>query len=66
MKPYDLVNATITLRLAKMGVDVQAYVRNLFDKRYLMRNLNQEHSLGFTSGTPGDPQTYGIAVNYKF
>jgi len=66
MKPYDLVNATITLRLAEMGVDVQAYVRNLFDKRYLMRNLNQEHSLGFTSGTPGDPQTYGIALNYKF
>jgi iron complex outermembrane receptor protein len=66
MDAYNLVNATVTLRLGERGIDVQAYVRNLFDKRYLNRNLNQEHSLGFTSGTPGDPRTYGISIGYKF
>ncbi len=66
LQAYNLVNATVTLRLGDKGIDVQAYVRNIFDKRYFIRNLNQEHSLGFTAATPGDPRTYGVSVGYKF
>ena len=66
MNGYDLVGASITYRMTEMGIDVQAYVRNLFDKRYFIRNLAQEHSLGFTAASPGDPRTFGISAAYKF
>jgi len=63
-KGFGLLNGSVTLD-AGNGLSIQAFGKNLTNRRYLNRTTGGA-SLGYISGYPGDPRTYGGAVTYKF
>ncbi|WP_332773118.1 TonB-dependent receptor [Phenylobacterium sp.] len=59
---YGLVGGRIIFRPAKGDWDFAVWGKNLADKRYF-RNVAISGPSGL--GTPGDPLTYGVSVNWR-
>lgn len=67
MKAYDVTNASIELNNREWGLNIQAYVRNVFDKVYIQDQYLTDASSGlYTNVFLGDPRTYGVSVTKKF
>lgn len=64
-REVDLVNASMTLVLNN-GVEVGAFVRNLFDDRHIGTVFDGVAQGGTVNGYPSDPRTYGGVVRFKF
>jgi iron complex outermembrane recepter protein len=60
---YGLLNATISARFARSGIEVSVWGRNLTDKRYFQRAFR---NVFLVAGIPGDPLTCGVAFSYSF
>lgn len=53
--------------IANTGIDVQAYIKNLFDTEYKVGGLQlYTGSAGFISAVYGRPRTAGVQVRYSF
>ena len=64
---YDIVNATLTVSNHPMGIDVQLYVKNLFDAQPLTGVYLTDATSGlFQNVFTLDPRTFGISVTKKF
>ena len=64
---YGLLNARIALQLDNPNLELAFYARNITKEKYFTRLLATENTpLAFTSYTPGDPQTYGASVTFRF
>jgi iron complex outermembrane receptor protein len=59
---YGLVGGRIIFRPARGDWDFAVWGKNLGDKRYF-RNVAISGPSGL--GTPGDPRTYGVSVNWR-
>ncbi len=62
---YDIVNARLGLRDAQRRWDVSAFVRNVFDERYLAA-IYALYGVGDYGGTAGDERSYGVTLRFNF
>jgi iron complex outermembrane receptor protein len=62
---YGLLNGTATTHIGE-HFEVSVWAKNIADKKYTTRVNDFTASLGFAAAYPGDPQTYGATVKYKF
>jgi iron complex outermembrane receptor protein len=60
---FGVWNASVDFDIARSGLDVGLWARNLTNERYFSRALN---SLTFVGATLGDPRTYGVSLRYRF
>ena len=58
---YALTNVRVAYELAE-GIEVQAFVSNLFNKHYFKDAGNTGDALGMPTFIPGEPRLYGISV----
>ena len=65
-KSFGLLNARITLELARGRWALAAYGRNLTDKIYKNWAIDQFIGIGLTRATYSDPREYGITVTRRF
>ncbi len=61
---YGLLNGSITMNAGE-HLSVSLFGKNLTNKRYFNRT-QAIPTLGFLSGYPGDPRTYGGSITYRF
>lgn len=61
-----LCNANVAWTSASQKYSVTAWVRNAFDTVYKTAVGVAGTNLSNTSGTPGDPRTFGAMINVKF
>jgi outer membrane receptor protein involved in Fe transport len=67
LKAYEVVNLSVLVQEPDWGLNIQAYVKNVFDKNYIQDSYLTDASSGlFTNIFIGDPRTYGVAVTKKF
>ena len=67
MKAYNVSNLSVLLRNRDLDLNVQFYVKNLFDKRYIQDSYLTDASSGlFTNLFVGDPRTYGVSLTKRF
>ncbi|MBV1686999.1 TonB-dependent receptor [Novosphingobium sp. G106] len=62
--PYGVANARIGFRVADSGLDFSVWVRNLFDKQYLL--AESAANTGLITGNLGDPRQFGATARVKF
>ena len=60
---YGIGNLRLTLTPAGLPLDVSAFVRNVGKTKYY-QNIVVTPPSGI--GPPGEPRTYGVALNFKF
>jgi outer membrane receptor protein involved in Fe transport len=64
---YDVVNATLTLDNHPLGVDIQLYVKNLFDAQPIVATFLTDPTSGlYTNVFTLDPRTFGAQITKKF
>ncbi len=64
---YDLVNARIDWNgIMGSKLDLGVFVKNLFDKNYIVANGTANPNLGYFSAMYGDPRMYGATLRYNF
>lgn len=64
---YGLVNLFAGTRLNDGQIDVQLWVRNLFDKEYVnSTSIGNQFWTGTYSANLGDPRTFGVTGKVKF
>ena len=67
LKSYDIVNATLTVSNRPMGIDVQFYVKNLFDSQPLTGVYLTDATSGlFQNVFTLDPRTFGVQLTKKW
>jgi len=67
IKAYEIANLSLVIEQPEWGLNIQAYVKNVFDKTYIQDAYLTDASSGlFTNIFVGDPRTYGLAVTKKF
>ncbi|GAA4644377.1 TonB-dependent receptor [Pontixanthobacter gangjinensis] len=64
-RAVNLVNASTTLKLEN-GLEIGAYVRNLFNDQFITTVFDGVAQAGTVSGYPSPPRTYGGVVRFKF
>lgn len=64
-REVNLVNGSLTLALDN-GLEVGAYVRNLFNDQYILTVFDGVVQADTVSGYPSAPRTYGGVVRFKF
>ena len=64
-REVNLVNGSMTLKLNN-GLEVGAFVRNLFDDEFITTIFDGVAQNGTVSGYPNQPRTYGGVVRFKF
>jgi len=64
-REQNLVNGALSLRLVN-GLELSAWVRNLFDDRFLISVFDGVAQGGTVSGFPSQPRTYGGTVRFRF
>ncbi|MEO9601010.1 TonB-dependent receptor [Parasphingorhabdus sp.] len=64
-REVNLVNGSMTLKLEN-GLEVGAYVRNLFNDQFLTTVFDGVAQEGTVSGYPSAPRTYGALVRFRF
>ena len=66
-KAYELANFALLVEKRDWDLKIQAYVKNVFDKKYIQDQYLTDASSGlFTNIFIGDPRTYGLSVTKKF
>lgn len=55
----------ISVKLNDPRFDISIWGRNLTNEKYYTRILDQS-AIGFSTGMPGDPRTYGVTARYSF
>lgn len=64
---YGLLNARVAFQFNEPNLELAFYARNITKEKYFTRLLATENTaLAFTSYMPGDPQTYGASVTFRF
>jgi iron complex outermembrane receptor protein len=64
---YGLLNARVAFQFDEPNLELALYARNITKEKYFTRLLATENTaLAFTSYMPGDPQTYGASVTFRF
>src|SRR3546814_15974180 len=64
---YELVNAQLSWNgIAGTGLNVGAFVKNLFDRQYLSGSSVFLQSFPISSGYLGEPRTWGVKARYNF
>lgn len=64
---YGLTNARISLLMMGGDLELAVYGTNLTDEKYLTRTFADLYSaVGIAMAFPGDPQTFGGSIQYKF
>ena len=64
---YDLVNARLDVEgIADSSIDAAFFMRNVFDKEYLVSSNVGSNALGINSGFYGAPRTYGVELRVTF
>lgn len=67
LKAYDVSNLSVLVRNRDWDFNMQFYVKNLFDKRYIQDGYLTDASSGlFSNVFVGDPRTYGVAITKRF
>ena len=59
---YDLTHARISWMSANGGLEVAAWVQNLFDEEYFIHNYP---AVGDGFATPGPPRMYGVTFTWR-
>lgn len=62
---YGVLNGMIGAAIHSLPVDVNFWVRNITDKKYVKYTIDTT-ALGYVSAYPGDPRTYGVTTTFKF
>ncbi|MDB5425357.1 MAG: hypothetical protein JWQ29_2773 [Phenylobacterium sp.] len=66
-KSYGLVDLRVDWKnIADRNVDLGVYVKNAFDKEYILNATDRTTPFGFISRLYGDPRTYGVELRYTF
>ena len=64
---YGLWNASATIAgVAGTPLDVDLYMTNVLNKRYLQQSTPYYYSLGFVTGFYTEPRMYGFRLRYNF
>jgi iron complex outermembrane receptor protein len=66
---YALVNGRLqfaNIRFQKGSLDLAAFGRNLFDRKYRIDGKDFGAGLGYMVNTYGDPRTFGLGITYHF
>ncbi|MFN8625814.1 MAG: OmpA family protein [Candidatus Binatia bacterium] len=66
---YAVVNGRLLfseIPLQKGSLDLYAFGKNLFDRKYRTWAIDFGDSLGFTSAAYGTPRTFGLGLTYNF
>lgn len=64
---YGLLNARVAFEFNEPNIELSFYARNITKEQYFSRLLPLEGTaLGLTSYLPGDPQTYGASISFRF
>jgi len=66
---YAVVNGRIQfseIPLQKGSLDLYAFGKNLFDRKYRLWGIDFGDSLGFSSASYGTPRTFGVGLTYNF
>jgi outer membrane receptor protein involved in Fe transport len=67
MKPWDNTTLSVTVSQPSQGWDIQAYVKNVFDKNSITDIYYSDEGAGFTRNIfVLEPRTYGIVVSKRF
>lgn len=67
--PYALVNGRlqfVEIPLQKGTLDIAAFGRNLFDRKYRSYGIDFSPALGWAGNTYGPPRTFGLGLTYHF
>jgi iron complex outermembrane receptor protein len=66
-KGYGLLNASLSVTVDRLNMDIRLFVTNLIDKRYFSYGLGTINGgTGITSAIAGDPRTFGIDLVKRF
>jgi iron complex outermembrane receptor protein len=64
---YGLLNAQLSLKVARYDMDVRLWGKNLLGQQYITQEVSFVGAgLGFGYGAPGDPRTFGVEVTKRF
>ncbi len=63
---YALLNANIGLKSLSSGVQIEGWVQNLTDKRYLTGHFQTPFQAGDENSYVGAPRTFGVTVRAAF
>lgn len=64
---YGIFNGRVALQLDDSNIEIAAYGRNIFDKKYLLRRFPDLYrTLGIAAAYVGQPATYGVEATFKF
>jgi outer membrane receptor protein involved in Fe transport len=67
LKAYTNTNLSLTIDREDWGLNVQFYVKNLFDKTVITDKYITDDSSGlFTNIFLNDPRTYGVSLTKRF
>ena len=67
LKAWDNVNMTLTIDNDDLGVQVQAFVKNVFNTQPLLNTFLADQITGFARfGFTSDPRVMGVSVTKKF
>jgi len=63
---YALANARLGYETANGGMRIEAFVENIFNKKYIMDAGNTGDSLGLPTFIAGAPRFYGVSLSLRF
>jgi iron complex outermembrane receptor protein len=64
---YGLLNASLSLTIDKVDMDIRLFATNILNKRYLSFAVGTINGgTGISSGVAGDPQVFGIDLIKRF
>ncbi|HEY8509742.1 MAG TPA: TonB-dependent receptor, partial [Steroidobacteraceae bacterium] len=67
IESYTLANARLTLRNDARDLEIAAEVTNLFDKYYVLTNVDQSiGTAGLSNDQPGRPREWALTVTKRF
>lgn len=65
-EPVTLVNARAGISIADRRFELAAFIRNAFDKKYLLDAGNTGGAFGTPTFIPGEPRFYGAQLTARF
>jgi iron complex outermembrane receptor protein len=64
---YGLLNAELSLKMERYGVDLQLWGKNLTARQYITQEVSFVGAgLGFGYGAPGNPRSFGLRLTKEF
>ena len=65
-KAVTLVNARAGVSFGDDRYEIAGFIRNAFDKKYLLDAGNTGDAFGIPTFIPAEPQFYGVEVSARF